>query len=221
MACRYALSSTQCTTQALHLGKRLQKDSNLYHQYVAGIHVHGTTQALHLGKRLQKDSNLYHQYVAGIHEMLDKGYAEPVPNESADRDDGCVWYLLNYPVLNPKKPNKCRIVFDCAAKYSGTSLNDNLLQGPGLSNASVGVLLRFRQERIAFMADIEAMFHQVKVQERDRDGLGFLWWKNDDMTCKVKLYIMTSHPFGGVWSLSCANFVLHRTVDENTEMHHP
>ncbi len=29
----------------------------------------------------------------------------------------------------------------------------------------IGVLTRFRQERIAFMADIEQMFYQVRVKE--------------------------------------------------------
>ena len=46
-------------------------------------------------------------------------------------------------VVNPKKPEKLRVVFDCAAKYKGRSLNEELLQGPDLNNTLVGVLLRF------------------------------------------------------------------------------
>ena len=57
------------------------------------------------------------------------------------------------------KPNKIRVVFDCSARYRGSSLNDILIQGPDLTNSLVGVLTRFRQEDIALMADIEGMFH--------------------------------------------------------------
>ena len=58
------------------------------------------------------------------------------------------------------------------------------------------MLCRFRQEPIAFMCDIEAMFHQVKVSEEHRDLLRFLWWEDDDLTKELKEYRMTVHLFG-------------------------
>ena len=57
------------------------------------------------------------------------------------------------------------MVFDCSARFGGTSLNDKLLQGLDLTNRLVGVLTRFREEPIAFMGDIDAMFHHVRVPE--------------------------------------------------------
>ena len=62
--------------------------------------------------------------------------------------------------MNPNKPDKVRVVFDCAAQYNGVSLNCWILQVPGLSNNLVGVLTRLRQEPIA------GMFHQVRVNPR-------------------------------------------------------
>ena len=53
------------------------------------------------------------------------------------------------------KPGKTRVVFDCAAKHKGTSLNDQLLTGPDLTNSIVGVPMRFREEQVALSADIE------------------------------------------------------------------
>ena len=64
---------------------------------------------------------------------------------------------------DPHKPGKIRVVFDCSAKYGGISLNDQLLKGPDLTNSLFGVLSRFRQERIALMADIESMFYQTAL----------------------------------------------------------
>ena len=79
-------------------------------------------------------------------------------------------------MTHPLKLGRVRVVFDCAARYCGTSLNQQLLQGPDLTNPLVGVLVRFRQEPIAMAADIEAMFHfhQVYVDPQDRDALRFL-----------------------------------------------
>ena len=57
------------------------------------------------------------------------------------------------------------MVFDCSARFGGISLNDELLQGPELTNPLVGVLTRFRQEPVVFMGDTDAMFHQVRVPE--------------------------------------------------------
>ena len=45
----------------------------------------------------------------------------------------------------------------------GTSLNNELLQGPNLAIPLLGVLLSFRQAQFAIMADIEGMFHKVRV----------------------------------------------------------
>ena len=59
------------------------------------------------------------------------------------------------------------MVFDCSARYLGESLNDHLLQGPDLTSKLTGVLTRFREERVAFMADVEKMFYQVKVKKAD------------------------------------------------------
>lgn len=64
-----------------------------------------------------------------MNQILEKGYAVKVPDEKVNQDDGRVWYLPHHGVYHPKK-KKLRVVFDCAARYQGTSLNEQLLQGP-------------------------------------------------------------------------------------------
>ena len=134
-----------------------------------------------------------------------------------DNPVGAVWYLPHHPVLNVNKPGKVRVVFDCAAKHHGTSLNDQLFQGPDLTNNLVGVLTRFRQEPIALMADVESMFHQVRVSPDDCDALRFLWWPNNDLNSEPEEYQMMVHLFGATSSPSCANFGLRRTAEDNQQ----
>ena len=108
-------------------------------------------------------------------------------------------------------------MFDCAAKHQGTSLNDQLLQGPDLTNNLVGVLTRFRQEPVALMADVESMFHQVHVSPRDCDALRFLWWSNNDLNSEPEEHQMMVHLFGATPSPSCANFGHWQTAEDNQQ----
>ena len=119
-------------------------------------------------------------------------------------------------MLNPNKPGKLCIVFDAAAKFSGTSLNDQLLQGPDYINNLAGVLMRFRQEEVTLIADIEKLFHQVRVPPEDCDALHFLWWP-EDLHREPEEYQMQVHIFGVTSSPCCSNKALRQTADDNEE----
>ena len=174
-------------------------------------------RALWQRKKMLQNEMYRNDYAAFFNDMFDKGYAEEIPQESSKTVTNRAWYIPHHGVYHPKKPEKIRVVFDCSAKFGGTSLNDQLLQGPYLTNSLVGVLTRFRQEPVAFMADIEAMFYQVQVPPEQRDFLRFLWWPGGDLNAELKEYRMTVHPFGAVSSPSCANYALRKTADDNEE----
>ena len=53
------------------------------------------------------------------------------------------------------------------------------------------------------MADIEVMFHQVRVNLEYVNALLFLWWPNGDLLLQPVNYQMLVHLFGSVWSHSC------------------
>ena len=165
-----------------------------------------------LRRRLLSDDGLFGKYRATINDYLSKGYARKIPDSELAASEGSVWYLPHHPVVHKQKPDKVRVVFDCAAKYQGTSLNDNLLQGPDLTNSLNGVLTRFRQEPVAVVADIEAMFHQVLVDPKDCNALRFLWWPEDDLTREPTEHQMLVHLFGATSSPTCSNFSLRKTA---------
>ena len=149
-------------------------------------------------------------------DYIDKSYARRVPDEQLDIIDKPLWYLPHRAVFHSRKPDKLRIVFDCPAKFRGTSLNNQLMHGPDLTNNLFGVLNRFRQEAIALVSDIEGMFHQVKVDPKDYDALCFLWWQDGDLTQQPVEYRMVVHLFGSTSSPSCASFCLRKTALDNT-----
>ncbi|KAK3716239.1 hypothetical protein QZH41_006214 [Actinostola sp. cb2023] len=165
-------------------------------------------------------------YIPFMNKVIESGYAERVPTskeaeskvtEIVTETKDNVWYIPHHGVYHPKKPNKIRVVFDCAAEYQNESLNKHLLQGPDLTNNLTGVLYRFRQESFAFTCDIEAMFHQVKVIQEHRDLLRFLWWENGDTTKEPQEYRMTVHLFGATSPPGCANFALKSTAKDHED----
>ena len=79
------------------------------------------------------------------------------------------------------------------------------------------MLLRFREGPVALMANVEAMYHQLKVHPDDVDALRFLWYPDCDLTREPEEYHMAVHLFGGVWSASCANYGLQRTAKDNSD----
>lgn len=72
-----------------------------------------------------------------------------------------------------------------------------------------------RQGPIAVMADVEAMFHQVRVAHTDCDVLQFLWWPYGDITQEPQVHQLLVHLFGTTLSPSCANFAFRKTTENN------
>ena len=136
-----------------------------FNRAMAKIRLH------HLKRRLERDKDLHEKYSSAISSYVTKGHARKLTKEEAERRTNKTWYLPHHPVISPNKPGKVRVVFDAAAKFHGTSLNDQLLQGPDYINNLAGVLMRFRQEEVVLVADIEQMFHQVQVPVEDCDAL--------------------------------------------------
>ena len=83
-----------------------------------------------------------------------------------------------------------------------------------MTNKLVGVLLRFREDPIVFLADIEAMFCQVRVSLEHRDLLRFLWFEDGDYDKPTEEYQMLIHLFGTTSSTSCAGFCLRKVAEE-------
>ena len=58
------------------------------------------------------------------------------------------------------------------------------------------------------------MFHQVKVNPKDRNALKFLWWPDGDLERETVTYRMTVHLFGATSSPSCVGFALQEAAKQ-------
>ena len=159
-------------------------------------------------RKLLTDDSHRAEYVQFMSKVIDSGYAriaQPLkPGES-------FWILPHFAVYHPTK-GKIRVVLDCSAKYKGVSLNCHLLQGPDLTNHMAGVFIRFREDQVPIIWDLEAMYCQVLVPEHQRRYIRFLWWPGGNLESELQEYEMCVHVFGAISSMGCVNYALRQAA---------
>ncbi|XP_038116949.1 uncharacterized protein LOC119769121 [Culex quinquefasciatus] len=172
-----------------------------------------------LERRLGRDPALYDQVRKQIADFQSKGFAHKATAAELDTfDPRRTWYLPLGVVLNPKKPGKVRVIWDAAAKVDGVSLNTMLLKGPDLLTPLLSVLFQFRERQVAICADIEAMFHQVKIREPDRSAQLFLWRDSPDKPLETMVTDVAI--FGATCSPAHSQYVKNLNANEH-EADHP
>ena len=125
-----------------------------------------------------------------------------------------MYYLPHHGVFRSDKASTpLRVVFDPACKYEGVSLNSFFYKGPCLIGNLLGILLRFREEAIAFSGDISKMFLQICLPESDIQVHRFLW-RNLNTSVEPTVYCLLRVTFGDKPSPDMANFVMLRIAHE-------
>ena len=137
--------------------------------------------------------------------------------EPGEVDDGPSCYLPHFPVVREdKETTKVRIVYDSAARYGGISLNDTMLPGPKLQQDVFDVLLRFRRNPVALVADLTEMFSQVIMAKQDRRYHRFLW-RGLDLTKPPEVYEAMRLMFGDRASPYLAQYVVRQHAEDNKD----
>ena len=132
-------------------------------------------------KRLSKDPVLLAEYDRIIKTQEEEGIIEKVKPTDTINPETKIHYVPHQAVVRKDAATtKVRIVYDASAKShkSAVALNDCLEAGPSLNPLLFDILLRFREQRVAIVADIEKAFLNIEVHEKDRDSLRFLWVDN-------------------------------------------
>lgn len=132
-----------------------------------------------LEDRFDRDSEYAELYYKEVDGLLECGFAEKVSKSPSSNK---LFYLPHFGVQKINRPGKVRLVFDAAARASGSSsFNDLLLTGPDFLKSLLGVLMRFRQYVFALKSDIKDMFMKVSVIPEDRDTQRFVWREQTDL----------------------------------------
>lgn len=171
-------------------------------------------RAKKLEANLRRNPRKQEHFIAFMDTIFKKGHAEVA--QPLKRGIEC-WYLPIFGVYHPKKPEKIRVVFDSSAKFKGLSLNNVLITGPDLTNSLLGVLIRFRKEKVAITADIEQMFFNFLVHESHRDYLRFIWHKDNNPNNELIEYRMRVHVFGNSPSPAVATLGLRKSACDKEE----
>lgn len=157
-------------------------------------------------KRIKFNPELAIKINEQLEDFSQKNYIRKLSERELSEPHRKTWYLPIFPVFNPNKPGKFRIVWDAAASVQGISLNSMLLKGDDQLASLLGVLLRFRKGKIGFSADIKEMFLRIGIIDEDQQAQRFLW-RHGDPKNPLETYVMSVMTFGASCSPSCAQFV--------------
>ncbi|XP_055633030.1 uncharacterized protein LOC129773448 [Toxorhynchites rutilus septentrionalis] len=159
-----------------------------------------------LERKLAKNPQLEQNVKNQIEEYQLKGYTHvTTPKELSEAEPGKVWFLPLNVVLNPKRPEKVRLVWDAAASVQGKSLNSVLLKGPDLLTSLPSVLCPFHERPVAFGGDIAEMYHQFKIRADDKSAQMFVF--RPSSSGPPVIYIMDVGTFGSTCSPCSAHYI--------------
>ena len=160
-------------------------------------------------KKFQGDTTYFDEYNNVIQSNIREGYAEEIPQEQIEGENGKVNYICHNSVSHPRK--KLRVVFNAAEKFAGQSFNDQVRACPDLLETIVGILLRFREGQVAVSADIRAFFSRVLIPPEQKDYLRFIWFRDGRLEELVH-YRMQCQIFGTIAAQAASIVARNRSV---------
>ena len=101
-------------------------------------------------------------------------------------------------------------MFDASCAPDAASLNDCVYSGPNLLSKIFDILLRFRFNFIAILADSKQAFLNVQISKEHRDFLLFLLYENVNLESDAKLIVYRF--FKGVFGVTSSPFLLTGTT---------
>ncbi|UYV64450.1 hypothetical protein LAZ67_3000767, partial [Cordylochernes scorpioides] len=159
---------------------------------------------LNLEKRLEQNEKIYVQYKQFMNEYIRLGHMQA----SCSLQTEPKYYIPHHCILKAQ-PTKLRVVFDASTKTTTQiSLNDLLHVGPKLQNNIFSILLKFRTNSVALVADIEKMYRQIRLHPDDIIYQTILWRDCKDL--ELQEYNLLTVTYG----LACAPYLAIRTLHQ-------
>ena len=148
-------------------------------------------------RQLRRITERANAYKDAINQYVEKGFAVEVK----EAVNGIDCLITQSSERTRKQQNAVFLMLQPMMSMRYLSMTVSC-QGPALQPNLVSVLLRFRTHRITLMADVEKMFLQIKVDERDQDTLRYPWrdLKSDE---PARVYKLQRLAFG----VNCSPFL--------------
>ncbi|XP_063370775.1 uncharacterized protein LOC134659099 [Cydia amplana] len=147
--------------------------------------------------KFRKDQNIEREYKKFIREYISLGHMR----ECTDEIDGppnstqeC--FLPHHCVQRPESATtSLRVVYNASSKTSnGTSLNDIMYNGPNLQHDLLSLIIKWRQYKVAYVADIEKMFRMIGINIQDQKYQKIIWRDNEHQ--RFREYALTTTTYG-------------------------
>ena len=130
-------------------------------------------------RKLDRNPSWRKTYESQLLDLEERGYAREISNDELEtwkKERKKIYYIAHQMVVNPdNKTTPIRTVFNSSQVYKGHSLNTSWSLGPDVISELQGVLLRFRESRVAAQGDIAKMFYSVRVSPEDERMQLFVW----------------------------------------------
>ena len=154
------------------------------------------------------------KYNEQIHDMMKRSVACPISEWEMLYYPEAIHYIPHHEVLKPNSTSTpVRIVFNSSTSYMGHVLNDYWPKGTNLLNDMMGVMLRFRQYKVAIVGDIKKMYNAIALSYQEQHIHRFLW--RDMITDRDPThYKMLALSFGDRPSGNIATLALRKTAQK-------
>lgn len=152
-------------------------------------------QFKNLERKLIKNYDLENKYKQFIHEYEQMQHMKLATCKSKQKAE-LECFLPHHAVQRAESTTtKLRVVFNASSKTSsGYSLNDLMYRGPNLQLDLLELILRWRQYRFAFTADIEKCFRMILVDEQDQSLQQIVWRQSPDQP--IRSYKLATITYG-------------------------
>ena len=125
---------------------------------------------------------------------------------------GKIYYISHQMVVNPNNlTTPIRTVFNSSQTYKGYSLNSSWDLGPDMTGNLNGILLRFREGKVAATGDIKKMYYNVRITKEEEYMQLFIWRFEGEE--KIRTFAMTRLVMGNKPSANISQIALKETAN--------
>lgn len=159
-------------------------------------------------RRLQSCPQRLAEYTAFLDKYESLGHMRKLTRTSDKSEDRV--YIPHHAVFREgSSTSPIRVVFNASSPTSnGSSLNDHLPTGPKLQQDLNSIILKWRQFKYVYTADIAKMYRQIKLDDRDQSYQCLLWKPNIDQAI-IEYQLLTV-----TYGMKCAPSLALRVIQQ-------